>query len=458
PASQSPAERAAEQTRPTAQLSSPSHSTAALSSPQPGSSPPHPRRPCSCNTRRVMCVCECRPRSSGVGGYAYSRAPTAMASSVSVLLRPGHGAASAATNAAKPKAKLAGTKSGVDVWRDRRWRKGRDHQDDRDEHGPQHGSLLKCLALQALELSAPASDVLLKSGSQALNQALAQTNNAQVHQVFSAQASAWFQLAGHPDCFAPAGPGRIWKKVGDNTEKMAYEALSCDPALRGLVPRYHGSVSYRDHTFIELQDLLHGFSDPHVIDVKMGTRTFLESEVDNPTARADLYQKMVALDASAPTAEEHAAKAVTKVRYMQFREQQSSTHFLGFRVDAMKERGLPPRNSDLAKVSSRQEVVGRMTDFLGGRKDVQRRLHTRLCQMRDRVEQSEFFRTHEVIGCSIFMLYDDREVGAWLIDFAKTVPIPDDRTLDHRTPWKPGNHEEGFLFGLDNLIQVLNDA
>lgn len=111
--------------------------------------------------------------------------------------------------------------------------------------------------------------------------------------------------------------------MSDSTEKTAYEALSLDPALRGLVPHYHGSVAYKDHTFIELQDLLHGFSDPHVIDVKMGTRTFLESEVGNPTARADLYQKMVALDASAPTPEEHAEQAVTKVSS---RAEQSSVH------------------------------------------------------------------------------------------------------------------------------------
>ncbi|KAJ1532254.1 hypothetical protein ONE63_000870 [Megalurothrips usitatus] len=351
----------------------------------------------------------------------------------------------------------AGGKPGVDVWRDRRWPKRRDHQDGdhRDDHNG--GSLLKCLALQALELAAPATDVLLKSSAR-LTVGGGPGAQPQPQPQQQQAPSSWFQLAGHPDCFAPAGPGRIWKKVSDCTEKTAYEALSCDPALRGLVPRYYGSVTYKDHTFIELQDLLHAFQDPHVIDVKMGTRTFLESEVDNPTARADLYQKMVALDGDAPTAEEHAAKAVTKVRYMQFREQQSSTHFLGFRVDALRERGLPPRVSDLHKVSSRQEVVTGMTDFLGGRKDVRQGLHARLCDMRARIEQSAFFRTHEVIGCSIFMLYDDRQVGAWLIDFAKTVPVPDSTRLDHRSPWKPGNHEEGFLFGLDNLIQVLNDA
>ena len=41
-----------------------------------------------------------------------------------------------------------------------------------------------------------------------------------------------------------------------------------------------------------MQDLLHGFTDPNVMDIKMGTRTFLESEVTNLTARPDLYEKV----------------------------------------------------------------------------------------------------------------------------------------------------------------------
>lgn len=41
-----------------------------------------------------------------------------------------------------------------------------------------------------------------------------------------------------------------------------------------------------------MEDLLHGFTDPNVMDIKMGTRTFLESEVTNTAARHDLYQKV----------------------------------------------------------------------------------------------------------------------------------------------------------------------
>ena len=60
-----------------------------------------------------------------------------------------------------------------------------------------------------------------------------------------------------------------------------------------------------------------------------------------------------------------------------------------------------------------------------------------------------------MIGSSILVVYDDTKVGAWLIDFAKTRPVPEGVKVNHRSPWAPGNHEEGFLLGLDNLIQVL---
>lgn len=66
------------------------------------------------------------------------------------------------------------------------------------------------------------------------------------------------------------------------------------------------------------------------------SRTFLESEVNSKTVRNDLYKKMVSLDPYEPTEEEHAAKAITKTRYMQFREKESSTATLGYRIEAAK--------------------------------------------------------------------------------------------------------------------------
>lgn len=70
----------------------------------------------------------------------------------------------------------------------------------------------------ALDLTAPASDVLLKN-----------------------RLKSWFQLSGHPDGFAPAGPGTVWKRKSggtENTERIVYEALSKDDAFRDCIPRY----------------------------------------------------------------------------------------------------------------------------------------------------------------------------------------------------------------------------
>lgn len=292
---------------------------------------------------------------------------------------------------------------------------------------------INTLLANALDLSAPASDALVKN-----------------------RKNAWIQLAGHPGFFAPAGLTTIWKRQpeNDNCETKSYRQLMSD-SVRDIVPRFYREVRYNDDIFIELEDLLQHFTDPNIMDIKMGIRTFLEGEVKNPTRRNDLYQKMIKIDPSEPTEDENKEKAVTKLRYMQFREKGSSTTTLGFRIEAIRMSGETP-NADLKQVQSREEVMNTIIRFTGHDLVVCRRLLARLKDIRFRFEASKFFRNHEIIGSSLLVLYDrDQQANIWMIDFAKTLKVSD--VLTHRAAWKAGNHEDGYLTGLDNLVQIFTE-
>ncbi|XP_013793362.2 inositol-trisphosphate 3-kinase homolog, partial [Limulus polyphemus] len=233
-------------------------------------------------------------------------------------------------------------------------------------------TLLQILAVKALELSAPASDVLLRN-----------------------RRKNWIQLSGHEGTLAPAGPGTIWKKVSaDDSEVQAYKKLMTD-ITADVVPRFYRDVEYNGENFIEMQDLLYQFSSPAVMDIKMGTRTFLESEVQNSKARSDLYQKMVKIDPNAPTPEERESGTVTKLRYMQFRENLSSSSILGFRIEGFKAQQ-KTQTKDLKLVKTRDDVKTTMKLFFSGHETVCGQIIKRLRSIRKKFEQSSFFQSHEV--------------------------------------------------------------
>lgn len=59
-----------------------------------------------------------------------------------------------------------------------------------------------------------------------------------------------------------------------------------------------------------------------------------------------------------------------------------------------------------------------------------------------------------MIGSSLLFVHDRYYANVWLIDFAKTIALPDEIKIDHNSKWKVGNHEDGYMIGVTNLIKI----
>uniref|UniRef100_A0A7S0EDQ0 Kinase n=1 Tax=Hanusia phi TaxID=3032 RepID=A0A7S0EDQ0_9CRYP len=199
----------------------------------------------------------------------------------------------------------------------------------------------------------------------------------------------------------------VFKRVEQKSDELqAYETLPDE--LKPFCPKYFGSHKTEDEAFLMLQNLVYGMKNPHVMDIKMGTRTFLETEVLNEKRRMDLLAKMVKIDPNEPT-EEEKQLGITKLRYMQYREKLSTSQKLGFRIDAIKihDEERPSLSQEHAKnICDVEGVHDALNVFLCAREDVKEAMLTQLKELRNVLETSEWFMKHEIIGSSILFVFD----------------------------------------------------
>ncbi|KAL1131735.1 hypothetical protein AAG570_011348, partial [Ranatra chinensis] len=283
-------------------------------------------------------------------------------------------------------------------------------------------------------------------------------------QTYKKQRYPWVQLAGHQGNFrAGPEPGTILKKLCPK-EQLCFQILMKD-VLRPYVPEYKGHVTCEDGDvcsamYLQLQDLLGEFTDPCVMDCKIGVRTYLEEELakakEKPKLRKDMYDKMMQIDPNAPTEEEHRLKGVTKPRYMVWRETISSTATLGFRIEGIKKSD-GNSSKDFKTTKTREQIMEAFMDFTSGFPHAVPKYIQRLKAIRATLEVSTFFNTHEVIGSSLLFVHDATNANVWLIDFAKTLILPNGIVMDHKSEWVVGNHEDGYLIGLDHLISIFTE-
>jgi len=268
-------------------------------------------------------------------------------------------------------------------------------------------------------------------------------------------------------------------KVLDENEHDVYARLQGEYAsdhVGDFIPTFHGVVEEHDENgkpcrFIRINNLLHHFRLPKVMDVKLGTRTFLEAECKSMKLRPDLFKRMLTLYPAELNDADHQAQAITKFRFMQARDANTTIGTLGYRIDGIAGY----------KAKSRKEVDAQLTDFktfedtcrafhnfaeVSATDDgeaeenadpfeIAEGIHGELSRLRDAAEDSEFVREHEFIGSSVLIVADSSgQIGVFWIDFAKTCTLAEDDQITHRAMWKMGNHEDGILFGLDKLIEA----
>ncbi|XP_071267607.1 uncharacterized protein [Salvelinus alpinus] len=271
--------------------------------------------------------------------------------------------------------------------------------------------------------------------------------------------SSWVQLAGHQGNFQLSEGGEVLKRFSE-VEAVCLQALMADP-LRPFVPQYHGSVNRGGNSYIRLEDLLSGLKNPVIMDCKMGVRTYQEEELTKshtkPTLRTDMYQKMVKVDPTALTVEEHEQRGVTKWRYLQWRDNTSSTSTLGFRIEGiMMENGSVQRDF---KMLTPAKVTEALLSFTKSHLHILKAYHSRLQALDEALKESPFFKAHEVIGSSLLFVHDwTSKASIWMIDFGKTTPSPSTVQLSHDVPWAEGNREDGYLIGLAALTSLVGQA
>jgi len=260
-----------------------------------------------------------------------------------------------------------------------------------------------------------------------------------------------------------------------NEEWEAYRTLSADfkdDALHGFVPAFAGvceSFNTKGEVIqmIRMSNLLHGFKQPKVIDVKLGVRTFLESECINKKMRADLFARAEKMYPSELLEEEKEAKGMTKHRWMTIRDMCTTIGTMGYRIDGIagyKHRTKQDIDAELASFRTMEDTSECFRTFVeesarsnqavasASPLQIAETLLRRLRKIREASGSSEFVKCNEFIGSSLLIIADSTgNAGASWIDFAKTLPIEKGK-ITHLDPWEVGNHEDGVLLGMDNLI------
>ncbi|RNA08444.1 inositol-trisphosphate 3-kinase A [Brachionus plicatilis] len=268
----------------------------------------------------------------------------------------------------------------------------------------------------------------------------------------------WIQLAGHAGRFKPGDREGYILKIMDDSEKNCLALLQND-ILSEFVPKIdRTSLNFDNNYYTEMQDLLYGFSNPCIMDIKIGVRTFIidESNDKETKPRNDLYIKLINIDPDELTEEEHQTQAINKRRYMSWRERCTCSATLGFRIEAVKKSQV--QEKEFYSMKKKSQVFDHIKNYTDNNKSIMEMYLNRLCCLQRNLKQSDFFNSHEMIGSSLLFVHDQSRANIWMIDFGKTRKLPDGVRLKHDVRWEEGTLEDGYLIGIQSLIDIFREA
>jgi 1D-myo-inositol-triphosphate 3-kinase len=55
-------------------------------------------------------------------------------------------------------------------------------------------------------------------------------------------------------------------------------------------------------------------------------------------------------------------------------------------------------------------------------------------------------------------VHDNTNASIWMIDFGKTRPLSENIRITHDREWQERNHEDGYLIGINNLIDIFQES
>mmetsp|Transcript_12232 Transcript_12232/g.37320 ORF Transcript_12232/g.37320 Transcript_12232/m.37320 type:complete len:289 (-) Transcript_12232:1929-2795(-) len=253
------------------------------------------------------------------------------------------------------------------------------------------------------------------------------------------------QVGGHADSFKADKEEHLLKAYSEE-EWQIYKNMQ-DDRISEVVPGLFGVVEEEGKQWLSMENLCFDMRKPVMMDIKIGRRTFRDSEHDNQRPRMDLLEKMLKISATEATQEERRI-GITKQRYMTFRDDVSSSSTLSFRVEGIKKLKGDKLDVNFKAVREPNDVSRCVQFFLDGDEGLCRRFLAKMGELRQVLEQSQMFSQHEFIGSSLLFVYDQSmpsQMHLRMIDFAKTNKLPGLGCAFDRND---------YIVGLDNLTRL----